>query len=157
MARPRKLVNGRWQICARLILLHTAEDRGLLHAPNATPGQRELYAKGYSADRLRERALKSRADRHADLWQGLQVTNRGLATGAEPLGPPALGGLFSADKCPDLDAAELPNKALLAAVRALCFFRSGAVLARINYRDMDTDELGSVNKRASLPTWNANS
>lgn len=128
----------------RLILLHTAEDRGLLHAPNATPEQRELYARGYSANLLRERALKIRADRHADLWQGLQVTIRGLADGAEPLGLPALGGLFAADKCPDLDAAELPNKALLAAVRALCFFRSGAVLARINYRDMDTEELGSV-------------
>ncbi len=128
----------------RLILLHTAEDRGLLHAPAATPEQRELYARGYSTNLLRERALKSRADRHADLWQGLLVTLRGLASGAEPLGLPALGGLFAADKCPDLDAAELPNKALLAAVRALCFFRAGAVLARINYRDMDTEELGSV-------------
>jgi len=128
----------------RLILLHTAEDRGLLHAPGATPEQRELYAKGYSANLLRERALKSRTDRHADLWQGLLVTLRGLATSAEPLGLPALGGLFATDKCPDLDAAELPNKALLAAVRALCFFRAGAVLARINYRDMDTEELGSV-------------
>jgi len=128
----------------RLILLHTAEDRGLLHSPAATPGQRELYARGYSANLLRERALKSRADRHADLWQGLLVTIRGLADGAEPLGLPALGGLFSSDKCPDLDAAELPNTSLLAAVRALCFFRSGAVLARINYRDMDTEELGSV-------------
>lgn len=128
----------------RLILLHTSEDRGLLHAPGAMPGQRELYAKGYSASLLRERALKSRADRHADLWQGLLVTIRGLADGAEPLGLPALGGLFSADKCLDLDAAELPNTSLLAAVRALCFFRSGAVLARINYRDMDTEELGSV-------------
>lgn len=128
----------------RQILLYTAEDRGLLHAPDATPEQRDLYARGYSADRLRERALKSRSDRHADLWQGLQVTLRALANGAEPLGLPALGGLFAADKCPDLDAAELPNKALLAAVRALCFFRAGTVLARINYRDMDTEELGSV-------------
>ncbi|CAK0767922.1 Site-specific DNA-methyltransferase (adenine-specific) [Gammaproteobacteria bacterium] len=128
----------------RLILLHTAEDRGLLHAPHATAAQRELYAKGYSAHRLRERALKNRADRHTDLWQGLRITLRGLASGAEPLGLPALGGLFSSDKCPDLDAAELPNQALLAAVRALCFFRAGAVLARINYRDMDTEELGSV-------------
>lgn len=128
----------------RLILLYTAEDRGLLHAPEATPEQRDLYDKGYSANLLRERALKGRADRHSDLWQGLLVTLRGLANGAEPLGLPALGGLFSGDKCPDLDAAELPNKALLSAVRALCFFRSGAVLARINYRDMDTEELGSV-------------
>lgn len=128
----------------RLILLYTAEDRGLLHAPAATPEQRDLYDKGYSANLLRERALKGRADRHSDLWQGLLVTLRGLANGAEPLGLPALGGLFAAEKCPDLDAAELPNKALLSAVRALCFFRSGAVLARINYRDMDTEELGSV-------------
>jgi hypothetical protein len=128
----------------RLILLYTAEDRGLLHAPGASLEQRELYERGYSVNLLRERALKGRADRHADLWQGLQVTLQGLANGAEPLGLPALGGLFSADKCPDLDAAELPNKALLSAVRALCFFRSGAVLARINYRDMDTEELGSV-------------
>lgn len=128
----------------RLILLFTAEDRGLLHHPDVTPAQRELYSRGYSAGRLRERALKSRADRHADLWEGLRVTCRGLATGVEPLGLPALGGLFAADRCPDLDAAVLPNRNLLAALRALCFFRVGAVLARINYRDMDTEELGSV-------------
>ena len=128
----------------RLILLYTAEDRGLLHTPEATPEQRDLYDKGYSANLLRELALKGRSDRHSDLWQGLLVTLGGVANGAEPLGLPALGGLFSSDKCPNLDAAELPNKALLSAVRALCFFRSGAVLARINYRDMDTEELGSV-------------
>ena len=128
----------------RLILLYTAEDRGLLHYPAATPAQRELYTKGYSADRLRERALKSLTDRHADLWQGLLVSLRGLANGAEPLGLPALGGMFATDRCPYLDSAELPNTALLAAIRAMCFFRAGAVLARINYRDMDTEELGSV-------------
>ena len=115
-----------------------------MHYPAATPAQRELYTKGYSADRLRERALKSLIDRHADLWQGLLVSLRGLANGAEPLGLPALGGMFATDRCPDLDNAELPNTALLAAVRAMCFFRAGAVLARINYRDMDTEELGSV-------------
>ena len=128
----------------RLIVLYTAEDRGLLHDPAATSEQRDLYEMGYCADRLRERALKSRADRHSDLWQGLLVTLRGLATGAEPIGLPALGGLFATDRCPDLDAAELPNTAMLAAIKALCFFRAGAVLARINYRDMDTEELGSV-------------
>jgi len=128
----------------RLIVLYTAEDRGLLHDPAATSEQRDLYEMGYCADRLRERALKSRADRHSDLWQGLLVTLRGLATGAEPIGLPALGGLFATDRCPDLDAAELPNTAMLAAIKALCFFRAGTVLARINYRDMDTEELGSV-------------
>lgn len=128
----------------RLILLLTAEDRGLLHHPEATPDQRALYAQGYSASRLRERALKGRADRHADLWEGLLVSFHGLAVGAAPLGLPALGGIFNPDRCPDLDAAALPNQHLLAALRALCFFRAGAVLARVNYRDMDTEELGSV-------------
>ena len=128
----------------RLILLITAEDRGLLHAPDASPDQRERYAKGYAANRLRDRALKSRTDRHADLWQALQVTFTGLQRGAVPLGLPALGGLFDESRCAQLDAAELPNTALLQAIRALCFFKSGAVLARINYRDMDTEELGSV-------------
>jgi type I restriction-modification system DNA methylase subunit len=128
----------------RLILLITAEDRGLLHTPDASPEQRERYARGYAANRLRDRALKSRTDRHADLWQALQVTFTGLQGGAAPLGLPALGGLFEASRCAHLDGAELPNTALLQAMRALCFFKSGAVLARINYRDMDTEELGSV-------------
>ncbi|NDD93267.1 hypothetical protein EBZ37_14450, partial [bacterium] len=69
----------------RLILLYTAEDRGLLHSPGATPAQRELYAKGYSASLLRDRALKGRADRHSDLWQQLLITMQGLDHGAEPL------------------------------------------------------------------------
>ena len=98
----------------------------------------------YAANRLRDRALKSRTDRHADLWQALQVTITGLQRGAVPLGLPALGGLFDESRCAQLDAAELPNTALLQAIRALCFFKSGTVLARINYRDMDTEELGSV-------------
>ncbi|NTU52313.1 MAG: N-6 DNA methylase [Chlorobiaceae bacterium] len=128
----------------RLILLFTAEDRGILLSPDSTEQQRALYANGYGTALLRNRVLKPRADRHADLWQGLLVTFRALGTGAEPLGLPALGGIFSADRCPDLDTAELPNTALLAGLRSLSFFRSGTALSRINYRDMDTEELGSV-------------
>ena len=57
---------------------------------------------------------------------------------------PALGGLFEAAQCPDLDAAQLENQALLSALFSLCFFRDGAALSRVNYRDMDSEELGSV-------------
>jgi hypothetical protein len=129
----------------RLILLFTAEDRGLLHPPGADPASVRRYREGYAAERLRQRALRRREDaRHADLWQGLQVVLRGLAQGAAPLALPALGGLFRADRCPDLDTSGLANDRLLEAVRSLCFFRSDKVLARINYRDMDTEELGSV-------------
>jgi hypothetical protein len=129
----------------RLLFLATAEERDLLHAPDADEEAKALYARGYSLALLRERALKRRHyDEFGDLWEGLQVTFWALHKGAEPLGLPALGGLFASDQCPTLDGASIENGYLLRAIHALCFFRTGTTLARINYRDMDTEELGSV-------------
>ncbi|MDE2871484.1 MAG: N-6 DNA methylase, partial [Gemmatimonadota bacterium] len=131
----------------RMLFLFTAEERDLLHDPDATGRERGVYAEGYALSRLRERALRRRHyDRNSDLWQGLQVTFRALARGAPGLGLPALGGLYRDDQCPDLDKAAIANDRLLEAVRTLAFFPSlsGRSLARINYRDMDTEELGSV-------------
>jgi hypothetical protein len=129
----------------RLLFLFTAEERGLLHAPEATPQARALYAEGYGLARLRDRARRKRHyDAHADLWTGLTVTFRALARGAPPLGLPALGGLFEEDHCDRLDAAALPNRRLLAAIHALAFFTDKGALQRVNYRDMGTEELGSV-------------
>jgi hypothetical protein len=129
----------------RLLFLFTAEERGLLHAPDAAPEARAVYAQGYGLGRLRERARRKRYyDKHADLWTGLNVTFRGLARGAPPLGLPALGGLFEADQCPVLDTASLLNPRLLAAIHALGYFEDDGSLARVNYRDMGTEELGSV-------------
>ena len=67
-----------------------------------------------------------------------------MAEGAPALGLPALGGLFRSDQCSYLDAAAISNQCLLEAIRNLVFFRSDRTLARINYRDMGTEELGSV-------------
>ena len=129
----------------RLLFLFKVEERGLLHDPQAPASAQLLYVQGYSLARIRDKALKKRNyDQHTDLWQGLLVTFRGLAKGAKPLGLPALGGLFDAGKCPHLDHAEIANTFLLEAIRVLSFFRSGPILARINYRDMGTEELGSV-------------
>ena len=129
----------------RMLFLFTVEERDLLHAPDATDEQREIYAQGYSLSRLRERALRRRYyDHHADIWASLQITFRALARGAPALGLPALGGLFRSGQCPDLDSAAIANEQLLDAVRSLAFFRSDAALARVNYRDMGTEELGSV-------------
>ena len=129
----------------RLLFLFAAEERHLLHAPDSTSAQRAVYAGGYSLSRLRERALRRRHyDHHQDMWQGLQITFRALARGAPALGLPALGGLFRAGQCPELDTAAIANERLLDAVRELSFFRSDQTLARVNYRDMGTEELGSV-------------
>ncbi len=128
----------------RLIFLFTAEDRDILHRPAASAEARALYRDGYSVSQLRERASRSRGDRHHDLWQGLKITVQALQSGEDALGLPPLGGLFDARQCADLDKARLPNTRLLAAVHALTWFRSNNALSRINYRDMDTEELGSV-------------
>jgi len=129
----------------RLIFLATIEDRDLVFVCDATPEARERYLAGYSLTRLRQLAARRRSyDRHADLWQALTITFKGLGQGEPALGLPALGGLFDAAQCPDLDAAQLDNASLLSALFSLCFFRDGAALSRVNYRDMDSEELGSV-------------
>lgn len=136
----------------RFIFLATLEDRQdeqsgtpLVFSPDADEGAQELYLRGYSLSRLREHAAKRRHyDRYSDLWQGLGIVFAGLAKGEPALGLPALGGLFTTEQCPNLDGAQLENRYLLQAVFGLCFFREGAVLTRVNYRDMDSEELGSV-------------
>jgi hypothetical protein len=129
----------------RLLFLFTVEDRSLLLHPEATDDARRLYGEGYSISRLRDRALKRRHyDQYCDLWDGLLIVFDALSKGTQPLGLPALGGLFTADQCPHLDASLISNEQLLQAIRALAFFESGTVLARVNFRDMGTEELGSV-------------
>ena len=129
----------------RLLFLFTVEDRNLLFHPEASGEAQRLYTEGYALSRLRDRALRRRHyDQHSDLWDGLRVVFRGLARGVEPFGLPALGGLFADDQCPQLDTCAITNDRLLQAIRALAFFDSGKALARVNYRDMGTEELGSV-------------
>ena len=129
----------------RLIFLLSTEERNLLHSPDTTEDQRKVYAEGYSLSRLRERAERRRHyDHHADLWQSLQITFNALARGAPPLGLPALGGLFRPDHCNALDGSAISNERLLEAIGSLSSFRTEAALVRVNYRDMGTEELGSV-------------
>ncbi|WP_052712045.1 Eco57I restriction-modification methylase domain-containing protein [Paracidovorax citrulli] len=136
----------------RLIFLATVEDRRdrgtgerLVFAPDASDEAKARYLSGYSLTWLRERAVRrSQHDRHADLWQALSITFGALASGQPALGLPPLGGLFDADQCPRLDAAQLDNRHLLAAVFQLGWFRADGGLSRVNYRDMGPEELGSV-------------
>jgi hypothetical protein len=129
----------------RLIFLAVAEDRDLLH-PRRTPREaRQLYAAGYSFSFWRERSRRKVArDGHHDAWEAMKVTFAALEQGEEMLGLPALGGLFAQGSTRHLNAAILPNRAFLEALFCLGFIRKDGLTHRINWRDLKTEELGSV-------------
>ncbi len=133
------------RVVYRLIFILTTEDRDLLHAPDATDEARQTYAEGYALTRLALRARRRTSrDRHYDAWEGVKVLFRALQKGEPLLSLPALGGLFREGLTPLLDAATLPNRHFLDALFHLAWIRDGNSLARINWRDMQTEELGSV-------------
>ncbi len=134
----------------RLLFLLAAEERGLLFQEGTQPRKREIYRRHYGVGRLRELVEQRRhADRYDDLWRSLAITFAALrddasgdAFGLKPLA----GGLFGPDSCPDLDGTLVSNHRLLDAVRGLTWFtdRADRLARRVNYRDMDVEELGSV-------------
>ncbi|WP_134389853.1 Eco57I restriction-modification methylase domain-containing protein [Methylacidiphilum sp. Yel] len=131
----------------RLIFLFVAEDRKVLFDPGAPAKARDRYLCYYSTERLRRLAARRRDTRHGDLWEGLKVVMRALAAGAGApgLALPALGSfLWSSQAIPHLEGAQLANKYLLAAVRALSEVTEGGIRRAVDYRNLGTEELGSV-------------
>ena len=136
-----------FRLIYRCLFLFCTEERDLLHPPDSSPAARQAYATGYSLRRLRRRALRQSAhDPHGDLWLSLRIVFRSLAGGQEKLALPALGGLFAETQCPDLDSASLSNRDLLSAMRELRWFfdKKTGKRSAIDYRNMGTEELGSV-------------
>lgn len=131
----------------RLLFLFCAEERELLHPPGTSASARQSYASGYGLRRLRRRSLRQSAlDLHGDLWISTRIVFRSLASGQEKLALPALGGLFAPSQCPDLDSASLSNRDFLSAMRDLRWFfdKKTAKRSAIDFRNMGTEELGSV-------------
>jgi hypothetical protein len=129
----------------RLIFLLAAEDRNLLHPPDVPAEPRKLYAEGYAVGALRDRAVRRAAwDQHHDRWEGLLITFAAVARGEKRLGLPALGGLFAPDAVPHLEATWLANRSLMEAIFRLAWLREKSGLVPVNWRDMETEELGSV-------------
>jgi hypothetical protein len=132
----------------RFLFLFTAEDRDLLFP--RTLGQedprRRIYREGYSIGRLRELAIRRSASEgpYGDLWQTQKLVFLQLRQRSSPLGLPGLGGLFAEPQCQALEQCELANRFLLRAIRAIGWFQAGDTLTRVNYRDLNTEELGSV-------------
>ncbi|MDW9959467.1 N-6 DNA methylase [Sinorhizobium meliloti] len=129
----------------RLIFLMTAEDRNVLLDPAAGKDASTLFQRGYSTDRLRERSrVRAAWDRHADAYQGIRILIRAAAFGEPRLGIPALGGIFAVDQCPDIETLPIFNHRFLQALYHLSWMEHAKSLVRINWRDMETEELGSV-------------
>jgi hypothetical protein len=132
----------------RFLFLFTAEDRDLLFPRELKPDdpRRRIYREGYSVSRLRELAIKRSAYEgdYGDLWELQRLVFQQLSIGNSPLGLPGLGGLFSLEQCPDLQTAELWNGPLLRAIKAIGWFDAGGSFTRVRYRDLNTEELGSV-------------
>ncbi|MDQ0393702.1 Eco57I restriction-modification methylase domain-containing protein [Labrys monachus] len=129
----------------RLIFLMVAEDRNLLHPDTAKPEVRKLYAEGYSLNALRAQCARATTwDKHHDRYEGIKVVFRGLARGQESLGLPALGGLFGSEELPHLENARLRNRAFMEALYRLSWLSDKAGMVPVNWRAMETEELGSV-------------
>lgn len=129
----------------RLIFLMVAEDRNLLHPEKAKPDARKLYAEGYSLSALRAQCARAASwDKHHDRYEGIKIVFRSLANGQGALALPALGGLFSEDKLPHLETARLRNKAFMEALYRLAWLTDKAGMVPVNWRAMETEELGSV-------------
>lgn len=131
----------------RLIFLFVAEDRGVLLDIDAEPAAQQRFLRFYSTARLRELAGKIRGTRHSDLYDMLKVVFAALGSpgGAPGLALGALGSfLWSGRATPDLDDACLSNTDLLVAVRALSIVNKAGLRRSIDYRNLGSEELGSV-------------
>lgn len=129
----------------RLIFLAVAEDRDLLHPGRVAQETLALYRDSYSFGFWRERARRRVArDTHYDAWEAMKITLRSLEHGQELLGLPALGGLFAAAATPLMNNARISNRRFLTALHYLGFIMRDGATHRINWRDLKTEELGSV-------------
>jgi hypothetical protein len=130
----------------RIIFLFAAEDRDLLHAPNTSDTVRKAYLGGYSLHRLRERSVRNASlDKNIDAWEGMKSLFNALSNGQPALGVVALGGLFEPEKLANLGFCKIENKRFLKAIWHLAWFRpEGQAMTKVNWRDMETEELGSV-------------
>lgn len=129
----------------RLIFLMVAEDRNLLHPAKSKTDARALYAEGYSLAALRKQCYRAATwDKHHDRYEGIKIVFRALAHGQEALALPALGGLFADDKLPHLETARLRNRAFMEALYRLSWLADKTGMVPVNWRAMETEELGSV-------------
>lgn len=131
----------------RLLFLFVAEDRDLLLGPKSDPSTRERFLRYYSTTRIRRLAQKRAGTKHSDLYWALLIVMEGLSsdTGSKELGLPPLGSfLWSPAAIPDLAVCEISNRDFLDAIRALAFTEDHGMLRAVDYKNLGSEELGSI-------------
>lgn len=141
----------------RLLFLFVAEDRELLHPADVDENTCALYDTSYSTRHLRDLAATIRGSKHADLWHVFSLVSASLAKpeGCHELGLPGLGSfLWSSDSTTDLlgpaqagndqQPVLIRNNDLLDAIRQLAFVERDRTLRAVDYRNLGSEELGSV-------------
>ena len=132
----------------RFLFVFCLEERELLHTCEDTEANqiaRQRYSQGYSFHRFREMSCKKRFySQFTDAWESVCIVFDGLENGQTLLALPALGGLFKKSQCPHLSEAKIANKDFFKAMYAMRWAVIEKVLAPIDYRNMGTEELGSI-------------
>ena len=129
----------------RLIFVAVAEERNFIHIPSTKSSVRRLYSENYGFEQLRQQALKrSMRNDCLDVWEGVRILLRAFENGEEKLGIPPFGGLFNQETTPDLNEAIISNDFMMEGIYHLSYVLERNTRSRINWRDMATEELGSV-------------
>lgn len=135
----------------RLLFLMVIEERDLIFPAKTSRAQRDVYAKYYSVQRLRnlseKRFLEDKTQ--SDLWLALRSTFRLFEAGGpgEKLGiSPLAGDLFGPDAIRHLEECTLSNDVLLKCLRDLSLYEhpDNGQTVRVNYAALNVEEFGSV-------------
>ena len=127
------------------------EERDLIFPAKTSRVQRDVYAKYYSVQRLRnlseKRFLEDKTQ--SDLWLALRSTFRLFEAGGpgEKLGiSPLAGDLFGPDAIRHLEECTLSNDVLLKCLRDLSLYEhpDNGQIVRVNYAALNVEEFGSV-------------
>ena len=122
-----------------------AEERNLLLPPDLPDNLKKIYYHYYSLQRIKKIAKRKRGTKHSDLYKQMRITFTGLYSGNDILGLPALGSfLFKEESTSALNNCEIANSDLLTALRFLCYTQKNNVYQEISYRNLGSEELGSI-------------
>lgn len=147
------------KIIYRLLFIVVIEERQLIYpetVQNDEEGisKKDIYLRYYSLRRLQNLALNRQFvdGRKTDLWRSIRATfslfetaGYGRQLGIEPLGGELFGDKSLYIGGTDLMQLSLDNKAVLEVIGGLTLFENEKrQRVRINYTDLDVEELGSI-------------